>query len=165
MTNSLLILDHSLLDMLASLNALHVWALSGYCHFVWSPKILEVLLLLLGLCLWWCVLVWSQTHNLVESVVMGRLLRVHQIWHFLYPVGILYLYHIFTVLGVIFGVLGWLLQWFSSICSSVVHDLIVLLWWTHMCSGLVSQVQRLYPAILSLCWSTYCSVSVRVHDV
>ena len=62
-------------------------------------------------------------------------------------------YYILTVSEVISGVLDWLLQWFSSKCSSVVHDQTVLLWWIHMYSVLVSQVQRLHPTTLFLCWS------------
>ena len=97
--------------------------------------------------------VWSEAHSLVTLEVIGRLWRVHQLWHFLYPVSTLFLCCILIVSVVASRVLDWLLQWFSSICSSVVHDQIVLLWWIHMCSDLVSWVQRLHLAALCLYWS------------
>ena len=87
MTCSPLTLDCNLLHVLAHLNVLHVWALSKYCHLVWSLQTLEVLLLWTGLCLRWCGSIWFSACGLVALVVMGRLWRVHQLWHFLYPVG------------------------------------------------------------------------------
>ena len=73
---------------------------------MWSLKTLALLLLWLGLCLRWCVSVWSQTCSLVGLVEMGRLWTVHQLWHFLYLVDTLFLCHILTVSVVWYVILG-----------------------------------------------------------